>query len=829
MTDLLLKIKGENSSGVKALKDTQNAAQETAQAVVSAVQAVDRSANVAEGNLKNLRNSLAAVASDLKEQTGKISQSIDEQAGAISRGFERGRPATRQAFKGIADDASASANIAREAFQTGASEIIESWGVDGDIANELAKVFTKMPTGAKVAIGGVVAAFAAGAIGIGLFVATAERVLDISEKIGTRSKEDFKKFKEELGAAGVQVTQLDRNLAQQLDKSANKVKATLDGLFLVVLREAGPDFIRFLNQLSGALNDSKGIAVSLGNALADAFRTAADWIFVARQEAEFFTSQSFLQSLDYLRRLFSSDPGERLSLLSEQAQRFTEGVISGRIKRPNEDDPRNTPATFDGGNARKNQINQELELLRVREQTIQRLSDEELANAKRLFDAKAITAEQYATRQLAAERRVLTARLATNQAEQEAITRGSNSQAEKNVKLAQLKEEEAKLLSDYNEQAKRIREAQGRDEIETINRTLDNARKAAEARLRFQQELQQIALDVRAQRLDVRQIALERNQAVPGGERREIEQQRQIDEEKARLQSERQQAQIQAQIAELEFADLTYQQKIELERAYNQELKAERVRLAEELAQIAIESRAQELSLLGGFSPEQAAAIAEFEAGIERQATAWEKARVAASAYARTLQTEASVAMARATNIVGVFQSAVVAGVNAFVQSGFSLKAAGKAIAVALAEPFIKAAQTKAAYHAAEAVASLAVFDLRGAALHGLAAAGFAALAGVGQALISGGGGGAGAIGGGAYGNELTGTNQNNNQPQETRFINSERDRDGRTATNVIITLKTEPGQFVQNVEKALVTSFGNDGAARRIIRNEVNGEPLSA
>src|SRR5689334_959863 len=34
-------------------------------------------------------------------------------------------------------DAQNSSRIMKEAFETGASEIIESWGVDGDIANEL--------------------------------------------------------------------------------------------------------------------------------------------------------------------------------------------------------------------------------------------------------------------------------------------------------------------------------------------------------------------------------------------------------------------------------------------------------------------------------------------------------------------------------------------------------------------------------------------------------------------------------------------------------------------------------------------------------------------
>jgi hypothetical protein len=252
---------------------------------------------------------------------------------------------------------------------------------------------------------------------------------------------------------------------------------------------------------------------------------------------------------------------------------------------------------------------------------------------------------------------------------------------------------------------------------------------------------------------------------------------------------------------------------VSIERQKTDAILAEKRRLAAEEQALREQQRATELT--PGFGEAAAGAIAGIEAALGRMLTLWEMNRVALASYTNDLLIASQDAWSRATNVMGVFTDAVSASIDAFVQSGGSLKAAGKAIAKALAQPFIDAAKTRAQYHAAAAIASLAAFDIRGALLHGLAAAGFAALAGVGSALLNGGGGSAssGSLSGGGRSGAAGDTGP--------RVINQNTPTNQQQPITIVIRAETEEGVIVRRV----VDDFRNNGATRQALRRDLLNE----
>ncbi|MCI0388426.1 MAG: hypothetical protein MOB07_06630, partial [Acidobacteria bacterium] len=278
-----------------------------------------------------------------------------------------------------------------------------------------------------------------------------------------------------------------------------------------------------------------------------------------------------------------------------------------------------------------------------------------------------------------------------------------------------------------------------------------------------------------------------------------LERQRAIEQQALDLEKQARQAQLGAAVL------------LEIERQKNAALKAERDRATAEQQAITEQQRAAQIT--PAFGEQAAAAIAGIETSLERQLTLWEANRVAMGVFTQELLTASQNAFASATNVLGNFTNALSSAIDVFVQSGGSLKAAGRAIISALATPFIEAAKARAKFEAAAALASLAVFDIRGALLHGLAAAGFAALAGIGTALISGGGGGsvAGssiAAGGGGAGSSQSGP----------RII-EQGDRVREQQPIVIkIEARADEGVIVRRVEE----NFRSNGQLRQMIRRDL-------
>lgn len=135
----------------------------------------------------------------------------------------------------------------------------------------------------------------------------------------------------------------------------------------------------------------------------------------------------------------------------------------------------------------------------------------------------------------------------------------------------------------------------------------------------------------------------------------------------------------------------------------------------------------------------------------------------------------------------------------------------------------------KAAIHFAEAASRFAYGDYAGAFLHGAAGAGLSAAAGLidgaGSAIgnaISGSGGGGSAAAGAFNGGTRQGENTRATEDR-FRFFGETPDRPVTT-----IVIKHEPGIMVDKVEQAVMQSYQQDGAVRKVIRRETNNEPLS-
>lgn len=395
-------------------------------------------------------------------------------------------------------------------------------------------------------------------------------------------------------------------------------------------------------------------------------------------------------------------------------------------------------------------------------------------------------------------------------AEREAALRRELELARENIQERQrINDELARLAAEREafevEASRRIQDAQ-RQEAAAFTDFI-RSRVAALADLRKAQldaGAAQISLDLQRGLITQREV-----QQKEFERRRELIRIESLEREQA-IERQAQQLAREAQQARLGAAAL-----IQIEQQKNAALKAERERAAAEQQALLEQQRAAQLT--PGFGEQAAGAIAGIEAALGRQLDLWEQNRVALGTYTQDLETAAGDAWERASNVLGTFTDALGAAIDAFVESGGSIKAAGKVLAKALAAPLIEAAKTEAKFQAAKALAALAVFDIRGAVLHGLAAAGFAALAGIGTALVNGGGGG---------GSSSASQSQGGQQiVKDKRVIDPNGPQPGREQRPQIIVVRPEinvRGEIKNGVLQLIADDINQNGATRALIQREV-------
>ena len=153
-------------------------------------------------------------------------------------------------FKKVGKSASDSAKIARESDSTVSSELIESLGVDGDIANVFGENIAKMRASTLV-LGGVVAGVVAGAgalVALTLKLGSAGRELQLSSE-----------------ALGLSVEKLQ--LYARASESAGASTDTLTGVFTKFRQETGGNeqaFDSFLKSLEAVQNPIERLSVAQG-------------------------------------------------------------------------------------------------------------------------------------------------------------------------------------------------------------------------------------------------------------------------------------------------------------------------------------------------------------------------------------------------------------------------------------------------------------------------------------------------------------------------------------------------------------------------------------
>jgi hypothetical protein len=155
----------------------------------------------------------------------------------FAKGVEEGMRAEAQAFAG--------ANTALKATT--------------ESARQLGVTFNQV----RVAIGQLIG---------GLTLVRAFREISQSiEEIGTRSKEDFDTLQKQVESAGGHITELQRNIAQELVGAFDRLKGASAGFMAEVIETSGPALINLLKDIADWLGRLRPLASAVGDDLADTF------------------------------------------------------------------------------------------------------------------------------------------------------------------------------------------------------------------------------------------------------------------------------------------------------------------------------------------------------------------------------------------------------------------------------------------------------------------------------------------------------------------------------------------------------------------------------
>jgi hypothetical protein len=76
-----------------------------------------------------------------------------------------------------------------------------------------------------------------------------EGIIDVADKVGTDSRDDFEELQKSMARVGETITLIDHGLSQELLKSAEDVKTAFDAMFVEMLRIEGPALILLFNQV----------------------------------------------------------------------------------------------------------------------------------------------------------------------------------------------------------------------------------------------------------------------------------------------------------------------------------------------------------------------------------------------------------------------------------------------------------------------------------------------------------------------------------------------------------------------------------------------------
>jgi Lambda phage tail tape-measure protein (Tape_meas_lam_C) len=125
---------------------------------------------------------------------------------------------------------------------------------------------------------GVAAAAVTAALAIGGVALAAAGMISTAERIGTRSKEDFEELNKTFKSLGLQITEIDRALSQELLRSVDQVKAATDNLFLQLIRTTGPELVFLLREITELFKQMGPFVIEFGRLLSDVFIVSTAYI-----------------------------------------------------------------------------------------------------------------------------------------------------------------------------------------------------------------------------------------------------------------------------------------------------------------------------------------------------------------------------------------------------------------------------------------------------------------------------------------------------------------------------------------------------------------------
>ena len=757
MEELKFRISGDAKEGVKAFQDVQLEMKQV-QALANRMQAELAGAKFLGDKeaIKELRKSYEAV---------KVSL-LDLRA--------------ENAFAKLEQDGKQSSKILKEGFETAAGEIVESFGVDGDIANEVGKMLGNLPTQAKIALAAMTVAVVGAAATVGTLVAITSKMVDVAKEIGDGSAEDFRKLQKEMKAAGVEVTTLDRALSQDLTKSFDQMKLAVDGVFVGLIRDAGPAAIVMFRTLRDEINRLSASAGGFGKIFSYAL------IGVTAEIKTFLqTVEHTINAVDLLMKGGQINRVRALAELAQAAaigQRFEENLRQAAYDTATYKPGAATYETKDakGPNraSAREQLEKELDRIRIRnaQVTTESLRDNDVLRA---------ATDQYLNSLNATIERQkgFVAILAGQAAQYQAIAVNAIKTAKevRDVQFATAEIELRRLSTFYGNEIVIIQARAKLERRAEIDR-YEAAKAALEEQLKANQVTQADDAAIAAAKLVL---------------------QKQLN---ALLEEEQKRHRASIDL-------INRGEKVETERATPGSVR-----------NVLGDRTADELGAAG----EQLKGFAAIVAGVKAQVSADLKAM--GNAGAQPLQVLGGMTAKLAVNMAQAGFAALISGRSI----GQAMKQAAAAGIAAIAQLAAVEAIKNLAWglHAAGLTFIPGYQSAGGAVPNFFAAAAawgsLAAGAGVAAAALSRGGGSTGA-GGGALGSALTGTRPDDStRGTEDRFRFIDRDAQGRQTSNTVVTLKIEQGIMVERVEQAALTSFRQGGALKQITDNATSGIPIT-
>jgi hypothetical protein len=172
-------------------------------------------------------------------------------AGDAQKAFQQLMATNKEFAKGVEDGMKAEA----QAF-AGANTALKA---TTDSARQLGVTFNDV----RIAIGRLIG---------GLTLVRAFREISQSiEEIGTRSKEDFDTLQRQVESAGGHITELQRNISQELLGAFDRLKGASAGFMAEVIETSGPALINLLKDIADWLGRLRPLAAAVGDDLADTF------------------------------------------------------------------------------------------------------------------------------------------------------------------------------------------------------------------------------------------------------------------------------------------------------------------------------------------------------------------------------------------------------------------------------------------------------------------------------------------------------------------------------------------------------------------------------